>query len=427
MRCREIVRHEAPDVFGKRDAHIAGAAARPAVGLRVKRDLRSRHHDVIIIAYPKFRTDSLAFSYYGLMDAAIGEVLQQILEVRATLHGAGAISAEALSEIAAQASAQPILNSVETGCGATTLLLSHISRSHTAFALDGADSVSNVRRSALLRPEAVTFIEGPSQLTLPNHRFSEKLQLALIDGPHAYPFPDLEYYYLYPHLAPGALLILDDIQIRGIHNLFEFLCADAMFRLEDVVRTTAFFIRTDAPTFDPMADNWQEQRRNARTLTRYEWRSRLKRALPGSVVRRIESFRRRTANAGSGCSVELHAPRRGGNASEGGAVEGAANLVGDAHLWVLVHRKDVNGWWPQGGGEIAVAAGQWSVQVKYGDPADNGLEFEIAAVVVPRSVHERWLEWVRSVQATGAYPPVQLPESGAILSAEYRTVTKRTV
>jgi hypothetical protein len=106
---------------------------------------------------------------------------------------------------------------------------------------------------------------------------------------------------------------------------------------------------------------------------------------------------------------------------------GAAKLVGDAHLWVLVHRKDVNGWWPQGGGEIAVAAGQWSMPVKYGDPGDAGSEFEIAALAVRRSVHEQWLEWVRSVQATGAYPPVQLPESGAILAAVYRTVTKRTV
>jgi predicted O-methyltransferase YrrM len=368
-----------------------------------------------------------AFPYYGLVRQEappIGEVLREILEVRATLHGAGAMSAEALSAIVAHAGARAIRDSAETGCGASTLLLSHLSQRHTVFALDIGGSVSSVRRSALLRPEAVTFVEGSSQRTLPDHRFTGKLQLALIDGPHAYPFPDLEYYYLYPQLEPGALLILDDIQIRGIHNLFDFLRADAMFRLEDVVRSTAFFIRTDEPAFDPTGDNWQAQGYNARVLGRYEWKARLKRALPGAAARSIESLRHRAA---SGCSVEIDAPRAGEIVSDRGAVAGAARLTDDGHLWVLVHRKDVSGWWPQGGGEIAVAAGQWGVAVKYGDPPDAGREFEIAAVVVRRAIHEQWTEWVRSAHASGAYPPVQLPGFEAVLSQDFRTVTKRTV
>ena len=176
------------------------------------------------------------------------EVLQQVLEARATLHTAGAISPGALTAIARYAGARLIRNSVETGCGATTLLLSHLSRNHKVFALDIGNSVSSVRRSSMLQAEVVTFIEGPSQRKLPSHRFSQKLQLALIDGPHAYPFPDLEYYFLYSHLDRGALLILDDIQIRSVHNLFQFLRSDSMFRLEEVVRSTAFFSRTEAPT-----------------------------------------------------------------------------------------------------------------------------------------------------------------------------------
>jgi hypothetical protein len=356
---------------------------------------------------------------------SINEVLQQLLEVQATLHLAGTVSAGALSAIATHASKRPIRNSVETGCGATTLLLSHLSENHKVFALDIGNSVSSVRRSAMLRPGVVTFIEGPSQRTLPKHHFSEKLQLALIDGPHAYPFPDLEYYFLYPHLDTGALLILDDIQIRTIHNLFEFLRSDSMFRLEEVVRSTAFFTRTEAPTFDPTGDGWQEQRHNSSTLMRYDWRSRLKGAFPGSGTRRLEAFRYWLTSGSSGCSVEIRSPNRGERISESGMVAGTAHLAGDAHLWVLVHRKDVNGWWPQGRGEIAVAGSQWSVQVKYGGPDDVGYDFEIAAVIVCRPVHEQWLEWVRTVQATGAYPPVQLPRPGAVLSGEYRTVTKR--
>src|SRR4029079_11742605 len=129
-----------------------------------------------------------------------------------------------------------------TGSGASTLLFSHLSEVHTVFAIDsGTDSVHGVQRSPLLRAETVTFVEGPTQLTLPRHTFEHRLQLALIDGPHGYPFPDLEYYYIYPHLDQSALLIVDDIHIPSITNLFDFINADEMFELQEVVDNTGFF------------------------------------------------------------------------------------------------------------------------------------------------------------------------------------------
>src|SRR5262249_44263832 len=70
------------------------------------------------------------------------------------------------------------------------------------------------------------------------------------------------YYYLYPHLAAGGLLIVDDIHIPTISNLFEFLTLDQMFDLKEIVETTAFFRRTNAPTFSPIGDGWQNQRYN---------------------------------------------------------------------------------------------------------------------------------------------------------------------
>lgn len=352
------------------------------------------------------------------------DILRKIIEVRPVLHTAGTLSAEALSAMAKHASNRPIGYSAETGCGATTLLLSHLSKNHTVFALDVGSSVSSVRCSPLLQPGVVTFIEGPSQQTVPLFRFSHKLQLALIDGPHAYPFPDLEYYYLYPHLDTGALLILDDIQIRSVHNLFEFLCSDSMFQLEEVVRTTAFFTRTDKPTFDPIGGGWQRQNYNSRTLLRYDWRSRLNRAFPRSLKRRLDALMTSTLAARHGSLIEIRTPRRGERVGPSGLVEGRATLLDDCHVWVLVHRKDIDGWWPQGGDATRVSGNSWSAQVKYGDADDGGYKFEIAAVIVGRVIHERWMQWVRSVEATGAYPPVQLPKGEALIAASYRTVTK---
>jgi hypothetical protein len=109
-------------------------------------------------------------------------------------------------------------------------------------------------------------VEGPTQVTLPLHTFTDRLQLVLIDGPHAYPYPDLEYYYLYPHLDRDALLIVDDIHIPTISHMFDFIRADEIFALQEVIETTAFFRRTSAPAFSPFGDGWWTQRYNARAF-----------------------------------------------------------------------------------------------------------------------------------------------------------------
>ncbi len=192
-------------------------------------------------------------------------LLTEVMRVAPSLHKAGTFSAGTLAAIARHASGRPVQHSVETGSGASTLLLSHVSEDHTVFAVDaGTGSIRSIEHSPLLRREAVRFVEGPTQLILPRHVFTSRLQLALIDGPHGYPFPDLEYYYFYPHLDPDALLIVDDIHIPTITNLFDFLNADEMFDLQEVVETTAFFRRTVAPTFSPLGDGWWTQRYNKR-------------------------------------------------------------------------------------------------------------------------------------------------------------------
>jgi hypothetical protein len=131
------------------------------------------------------------------VELSFEEILRRIAEVAPNLHSAGTFSARTFEAIARAAGKRPIRNSAETGSGASTLLFSHLSDHHTVFALDnGSGSITNIRRSPLLGQNVVTFVEGPTQTTLPRHRFTEKLQLVLIDGPHGYPFPDLEYYFL---------------------------------------------------------------------------------------------------------------------------------------------------------------------------------------------------------------------------------------
>src|SRR4051794_27833732 len=142
-----------------------------------------------------------------MMKDDVLKVLAEVVTVAPELHKAGTFSAATLHAIVRHACARPVQHSVETGSGASTLLFSHVSPHHTVFAIDaGTNSIRGIESSPLLRRDAVTFVEGPTQLTLPRHAFTDPLQLVLIDGPHGYPFPDLEYYYLYPHLDRDALL-----------------------------------------------------------------------------------------------------------------------------------------------------------------------------------------------------------------------------
>jgi len=194
-------------------------------------------------------------------------VLEAVIELPVRWHGAGSFKPDALSKLVSHARQLDIQHSLETGTGKSTLLFSHLSSHHVVFAKDDAgdgDSLRVVQESPILRRAVVEVIVGPSRKTLAKYQFKDKLQLALIDGPHGYPFPDLEYYFIYPHVSERGLLILDDINIPTVFNLFDFLREDRMFELLEVVHTTAFFKRTTAEVFDPLGDGWWMQEYNCK-------------------------------------------------------------------------------------------------------------------------------------------------------------------
>jgi hypothetical protein len=209
---------------------------------------------------------------------ASSPIVTEIARLPHDWHMAGSVGPAVLNAIVRHVGKRQVQHSLETGSGKTTLLFSHLSQDHKVFAIEGDNrSITSVRESPLLNRATVEFIEGPTQLTLPRYDFAHPLQVAYMDGPHGYPFPDLEYYYLYPHLEAGALLIVDDIHIPTIRHLFDFLREDAMFRLLEVVDTTAFFVRTNAPTFDPLGDGWWLQPYNKRRFPVENLAARLRR------------------------------------------------------------------------------------------------------------------------------------------------------
>jgi hypothetical protein len=72
-------------------------------------------------------------------------------------------------------------------------------QSHIAFAIEGKDrTITELRKQSDLRTENVVFVEGETKDTLPGYHLEGEVDLVLLDGPHAYPLPQIEFAYLFP-------------------------------------------------------------------------------------------------------------------------------------------------------------------------------------------------------------------------------------
>lgn len=203
-------------------------------------------------------------------------------------HGSGPLDDNVLKKLAYHCQEYGTINySVETGAGKSTIFFSQSSNNHTVFAIDIGNSLTRVKESDLISDSGVEFVEGPTQLTVPAYSFKNMLDLVLIDGPHGYPFPDMEYYYFYPHITEGGLLIIDDINIPSIKRMVKIIKSDEMFDCIDLIGKTMFFRRTDAQLFDPLADGWWDQGYNKPYLRRTKQLEKMKQLIPTSLFNLI--------------------------------------------------------------------------------------------------------------------------------------------
>ncbi|MDH3267262.1 MAG: class I SAM-dependent methyltransferase [Ignavibacteria bacterium] len=221
----------------------------------------------------------------------LSNLIEEISDLPANWHKSGSVTINILRAILNHASnLKSIKKTAETGSGKTTLLFSHLSQNHIVFTLDNWNSLSAVKTSNLFKPENVTLVEGPTQKTLSDYIFTEKFDIVLLDGPHGYPFPDLEYFYFYPHIEVGGLLLIDDIEIPTIKRMFEILKVSSMWELSEVVDGLAIFKRTNAPTINPYSDSWWLQGYNKALANRFERREKIKKWIPESLRSIIPNF-----------------------------------------------------------------------------------------------------------------------------------------
>jgi SAM-dependent methyltransferase len=158
------------------------------------------------------------------------------------------------------------IRTAETGCGASTILFAHYSTEHDVYTLDDTNhpnsSVNYAKKFDTFNNEKVRWHLGPTQKTLTASPPSGTYDMVLIDGSHGYPWPEFEYSFFYRLLKCGGILIIDDIHIPTIRNMFNFLVEDDLFYLDSIVFKTAFFRRSDVQLVQPDGDNWVTQRYN---------------------------------------------------------------------------------------------------------------------------------------------------------------------
>ena len=94
-------------------------------------------------------------------------LLAEILQSSRSIHNSGSMSPAALIALARHLEDRTVKHSVETGTGASTLIFSHLSKSHTVFALDSDESITMVLRDPSLNGESTPFVAGPTQKILP--------------------------------------------------------------------------------------------------------------------------------------------------------------------------------------------------------------------------------------------------------------------
>jgi hypothetical protein len=223
----------------------------------------------------------------AVTDKACDDIVSAINRLPSDWHGSGTMPPDGIEAMAAAIETMgPVRLSLETGSGKTTLLFSHLSLCHKVFSLDsGSGSVDNVIESPLFDAASVEYVIGPTQRTLPAYHFPGPVDVALLDGPHGYPFPDLEYYHIYPHIRAGGLLMLDDIHIPKIRRMYDILRADAMWEEVRVVGNLAILRRTAAEGVDAEEDGWWKQGYNRPLVERTEAYQRAMASSTGRMMR----------------------------------------------------------------------------------------------------------------------------------------------
>jgi len=154
--------------------------------------------------------------------------------------------------------ARPGMRTVETGAGHSTIVFAASGCEHHCVVPDASlvDRIEAWCGANDVSFDAVERHIGISEEVLPALAVAD-VDLALVDGRHAFPTPFLDWYYLAARLRVGGTMIVDDIQLWTGRVLRQFLLEESSWKLvSDQWPRTAVFEKLDG---DSHGRNWLEQ------------------------------------------------------------------------------------------------------------------------------------------------------------------------
>lgn len=138
-------------------------------------------------------------------------------------------------------------NTLETGCGYTTVLLAALTKKHIVISpfKEEHNLIQEFCSNNDIPYKHMEMIAKLSQDVVP-HLECDPLDFILIDGDHAFPAPFIDWYYTADKLKVGGFLAVDDTQIPTGKILRDFLLMEtARWSLVTEIGNTSIFKRID--------------------------------------------------------------------------------------------------------------------------------------------------------------------------------------
>jgi Methyltransferase domain len=119
----------------------------------------------------------------------------------------------------------PGARTMETGSGVSTIALLALGAQHTSISPDGgeADRIRAYCQQQEIPTGQYTSIVARSEDVLPTFAAADDLDLAIVDGNHAFPAPFIDWFYLTRLLKPSGVVVVDDVELWTGATLADFL------------------------------------------------------------------------------------------------------------------------------------------------------------------------------------------------------------
>jgi hypothetical protein len=181
------------------------------------------------------------------------DIVDRLLTDRPRFHVRGTMRWDSLPGTlrAIQQSVRDGDQTLETGCGASTVIFAAQGAHHTVLSPDAEEHerVRKYLKEIGVDDSQLVSIVGQSDFVLPGLCKARNFDVTYIDGAHSFPYPAIDWHYMSRALKIGGKLIIDDIPIPSTAYVFRFMVSDPGWRLDAILdeRAAAFTLIHEPP------------------------------------------------------------------------------------------------------------------------------------------------------------------------------------